>query len=140
MATTRKIAGRKAAAKKPAGGITKAKVKRAARRAQEALGTTAHDAGLTLRRTARKLKRTAEKLETKMEQAKGPAKRRARRVERKVTSALQSAGESIATVGHRAKLSFDAVRKAFAGTPTAKKPAAKKRAARKPMARRKTAS
>src|SRR5438046_2189177 len=135
MATTRKTTGRKASAKKPAGRITKAKVKRVARQAQAALEVAAHDAGLALRSAARKLKRTAQKLEMKMEEAKGPAKRTARRVERKVTSALESAGESITTAGHRAKRSFDAAKKAFAEAP-----AAKKRAAKKSSAKRKTAS
>ena len=144
MVTTRKTAGRKVGAKKPAGGITKAKVKRVARQAQAALEVAAHDAGLALRRTARKLKRTAQKLETKVEEAKGPAKRTARRMERKVASALESAGESISTAGQKAKLGFDAARKAFAkaSTPTkpaAKKPAAKKPAAKRPAARRKMA-
>jgi hypothetical protein len=60
-----------------------------------------------------------------------------------------SAGESIATAGRRAKLSFDAARKAWSEAPAAKKfaaknlaakkLAAKKRAAKKPAARRRTA-
>jgi hypothetical protein len=136
MATTRKTTGRKAGAKKPAGGITKAKVKRVARQAQAALEVAAHDAGLALRRTARKLKRTARELETKMEEAKGPAKRTARRVERKVASALESAGESITAAGHRTKARFEAARKAFVEASVAKKPAAKRRAAKKPVGKK----
>jgi hypothetical protein len=139
MANTRRTAGWKATAKKPAGGTTKAKVKRVARQAQAALEVAAHDAGLALRRTARKLKRTAQKLETKIAESKGPAKRTARRVERTVASALDSAGESITTAGRRVKLSFDAARKAFAEAPAAKKPAATKRTVKKSATRRKTA-
>ena len=87
MAGTRKTTGRKAVAKKTARGITKAEVKRVARRAQSALEGAAHDARLALRRTAGKLTRTARMLETKIWDAKGPAKRAARRVERRVASA-----------------------------------------------------
>ena len=135
MATTRKTTEQKAGAKKPAGRITKAKVEHVARQAQAALEVAAHDAGLAFRSTTRTLKRTAQKLGTKMEEAKEPAKRNARRVERKVAGALESAGESITTAGHRAKRSFDTAKKAFAETP-----AAKKRTAKKSGARRKTAS
>jgi histone H1/5 len=139
MATTRKSAGRKTGAKKPAGGITKAKVKRVARKAEVALGTAAHDATLALRRVARKLKRTAKKLETKLQEAKGPAKRTARRVERKVTIALEGAGESISSAGHRAKASFDAAKQALVEATTTKKPATTKRAAKKPAAKKSVA-
>ena len=126
MATTRKSTGRKSGAKKPTGSITKAKAKRVARKAQAVLEGAAHDAGLALRRTAGKLKRTAK---TKLEEAKGPAKRTARRVERKVASALESAGDSITTAGHRAKRSFDAAKKAFAEAPAAKKPGVRRKKA-----------
>jgi hypothetical protein len=135
MATTRKTTGRKGGAKKPAGDTTTATAKGVARKAKAAVEVAAQDAGLALRRTAHTLKSTAQKVGTKFEEAKEPAKQTARRVERKVTSALASAGESITSVGHRAKRSFDAAKKAFAETPTAKK-----RAAKKPGARRKTAS
>ena len=135
MATTGKTPGRKVAAKKPAGGITKAKVKRVARKTQAALEVAAHDAGLALRRTARKVKRTAQKLETRIEESKGPAKQTAQRMKRKVTSALERASELITTTGHKAKLSFNAARKAFVEAPTPAKPAPKKRSTAKPVAK-----
>ena len=43
MATTRKPTGRKAGAKKPAGGTTKAKAKRVARKAQAAVEGAARE-------------------------------------------------------------------------------------------------
>ncbi len=58
MPTTRK-SGRKTPARKTTGGITKAKVKRAARKAKASLDMAAHDTGLALRRTARQLTCTA---------------------------------------------------------------------------------
>ena len=107
MATKRKTVGRKRAATTSTG-RAKAKVKRVARKAKKSLNETTHDAGLTLRRTARKLKGTAQKLGTKLEQAKAPAKRRARRVERTVVSVLESAGESISAAVRKAKRRFGA--------------------------------
>jgi hypothetical protein len=46
MKATRKTAGRWGAAKKPAGGITKAKLKRGARKAKASLDVAAQDATL----------------------------------------------------------------------------------------------
>lgn len=132
MTKPRKTPAPKPVAKKPASGITKAKVKRVARKAQVALETAARDAGLALRRTARTLK-------TKVEEAKGPTKRAMRRMERKVASALGSAGESIAEAGHSTKVRFDAARKAFAGAAPAKKPAGRKGATGKPAAKKPSA-
>jgi len=102
MATTRKPAGRRTAAKKGTG-ITGPKVKRVARKAKASIDAAAHDAGLAAARIVRKLKRTAQNLETKVREAKGPARRRARQVELKLLSALQSAGESISAAARKAK-------------------------------------
>jgi hypothetical protein len=102
MATTRKTAGWKSAAKTPTG-ATKAKVKRVARKAKQSLDVAAHDAELALGRTTRKLKGKTREIGTKLERAKAPAERRARRVESKVVAALQDAGDLIKGAVRKAK-------------------------------------
>ncbi len=134
MPTTRK-SGRKTPARKTTGGITKAKVKRAARKAKASLDMAAHDTGLALRRTARQLLRTAQKLEAKFKDSKAPAKRRAQRVERKVLAALEGAGESLTAAASKAKSQLAAVRRSLAGA--TKRPVAKRKVAKRRTARRK---
>jgi hypothetical protein len=134
MAATRKSTRRKAGAKKPARGITKANVKRVARRAQSALEGAAHDAGLALRRTADKRMRTARKRESKMVEAKGPAKRAARRVGDGVTSALEAPANRSRPRGIGPGRVW-AARKPSSSI-GGEKPAAQKRAAKRSAARR----
>jgi len=127
---SRKTVAKSASAKKRVAGtaptgITKAKVKRVARKAKASLEDAAHDANLALKRAGRKLKREAVKLEAELQEAKGPAKRKAKRVGRKIASALESAGASLSALASRAKRGLASLSKPATKSPARKRVAKK---------------
>jgi hypothetical protein len=127
MATPRKPAARKRSPAKSAG-VTKAKVRRVARKAKARLDEAAHEADLALRRTQRKLERTAQDVEARLEAAKAPAKRKAKHAGARVLSALQGASDSLIAVARKAKKRIAAAQRSLAPAKPAK---AAKRPARK---------